>query len=76
MTSPEERIAEVSPLWLRRLPGIHTDPIWMEYALETVDPVLKTQLMAVRLETVAAVYRTMAEGVAKAAQVVAARAGG
>jgi hypothetical protein len=70
MPTPEERIAEVAPNLLWRRPGIITDPIWMEYAIAEVDPSLRSQLSAVRLETVAAVYRSIAEGAANAAQVL------
>ena len=66
---PEERIAELAPNWLRRPPGIQTDPIWMEYAIEQVDPALRNQLSAVRLATVAAVYRAIADGAANASKV-------
>ena len=71
MPTPEERIAELAPEWLLRRPGIQTDPIWMEYAIARVDPGLRAQLSAVRLETVANVYRAIAEGASSAAKVAA-----
>jgi len=42
----------------------------MEFILEG-DPELRAQMAQTRLETVAAVYRTHADGAAKAAQVLA-----
>ncbi|HVT92145.1 MAG TPA: hypothetical protein VHD76_04835 [Bryobacteraceae bacterium] len=71
MPSPEERIAEFGSIWKYRRPGPITDPIWMEYALEEIDPALRTRLSAIRLETAANVYRAIAEGVANAAKSVA-----
>ena len=53
MPSPEERIAEFGSIWKYRRPGPITDPIWMEYALEEIDPALRTRLSAIRLETAA-----------------------
>ena len=73
MPTPEERIAELAPNLLWHRPGIITDPIWMEYAIEGVDPATRNQLAAVRLETVAAVYSAIAEGAAKAAKIVGSR---
>ena len=77
MPTPEERIAEFGPNWVYRRPGPITDPIWMEYAIEQVDPALRTRFSAIRLETAANVYRAIAEGVASAAKTVAStRSGG
>ncbi len=71
MPTPEEKLAEFSSRWLGpHRPGIVTDPIWMEYALESVDPAVRGQLSAVRLQTVANVYRAIADGAASAAKVV------
>jgi hypothetical protein len=68
---PEEKIAD-APAWiLRHRPGIVTDPIWMEYAIEQVDPEVRSKLSAVRLQAVANVYRAIAEGAENAAKVVA-----
>ncbi len=75
--SPEEKIASVAPAWLSHRPGIQTDPIWMEYALQAVDPAVQSQLSAVRLQTVANVYRAIADGAASAAKVMGpAKSGG
>ena len=46
------------------------DPIGMEFAIEHGDPATRNQLIAVKLETLAAVYRTMADGAAKAAKII------
>jgi hypothetical protein len=71
MSNPEDQIRELAPSWLLpRRPGLKTDPINMEYVIEQVDPALATPLVATQLETVAAVYRAIADGAAKAAQIV------
>jgi len=75
-STPEERIAARAPAWAWRRPPILTDPIDMEFAIELGDPQLQKQLMATRLETLAKVYQSMAEGATKAAQVVAKKSGG
>jgi hypothetical protein len=75
MDTPEERIAAVAPNWKYHRPGIFTDPIWMEYAIEEVEPELRNQLAAVRLQTVAAVFRSISEGAANAAKVFAKQGG-
>jgi hypothetical protein len=76
MSKPED-IAELSPKWvLPNRPGIHTDPIWMEYALEDIDPGLRNQLSAIRLQTVASVYRAIADGAESAAKAVSAAQSG
>jgi hypothetical protein len=46
-----------------------TDPIGMEFALEEGDPALRRQLIAVQLQTAAAVYRELANGAAKLAEI-------
>jgi hypothetical protein len=58
-------------------PGPKTDPIGMDYILEDLDPRFRTKLVAVRMEAVSAVYRNIAEvyrsiadGAAKAAEIV------
>jgi hypothetical protein len=43
----------------------------MEFILEEIEVSARTQLIATRLETIAAVHRTLAEGAAKAAQIIA-----
>jgi hypothetical protein len=72
MPTPEERIAELAPYlsWYIYRPP-RGDPIGMEYEIEHADPAIRNQLVAVRLETVAAVYTAMAEGAAKAAKIAA-----
>ena len=70
MPSPEERIAQLAPAW--QWPGrrcLATD-IVIEYAVDQGDPALKNQLIGVMLETTAAAYRSMADGAARAAQIV------
>jgi hypothetical protein len=47
------------------------DPIDMDYLLEEFDPRVRVQLIATRLETLAAVHRNIADGAAKAAEIVA-----
>jgi hypothetical protein len=69
MSKPEERIAAL-PSAFRWRPGPITDPIGMEFFLEDLEPNLRTQLIATRLDTVAAVYRNIADGAAKAAKIV------
>jgi hypothetical protein len=76
MPTPDD-IAELAPKWvLPHRPGIHTDPIWMEYALASIDPGLRNQLSAIRLQTVASVYRAIAEGAESAAKAVSAAQSG
>ncbi len=76
MSTPEEKIAQFAPalVWTGRH-CIATDPA-VEYAIEQGDPALRSQLIAVRLETTAAAYRAMADGVEKAAQIVAGKTQG
>jgi len=64
------RDQEGLPYYLRHQPGIHTDPIWMEFLAEEIDPESVRLLAAIRLETSAAVYGAIAEGAKQAAQVV------
>jgi len=76
MPNPEDKIAEFAPNWLwnvRRC--LATDPA-VEYAIEQGDPALRNQLIAVTLETTAAAYRTLADGAARAAQIVGGKSGG
>jgi hypothetical protein len=61
----------------RELPGLlafghhctATDPIGMEFAIDEGDPALRRQLIAVQLQTAAAVYRELANGAAKLAEI-------
>jgi hypothetical protein len=48
-----------------------TDPIGMEFTIHEGDPALRRQLIAIQLETAANVYRAMADGAAKLAEVQA-----
>jgi hypothetical protein len=50
-------------------PWIHWDPVGMEYALEDADASQRSQLVVLRLETVAQIYRLLAESAAQAAQI-------
>ena len=64
---PEERILEVSPLWKWGGRGPITDPIDMEFRLGDQ---IRNQITVVRLETAASIYRALADGFAKSAQIV------
>jgi hypothetical protein len=68
MPTPEERIREVAPLWKWGGRGPITDPIDMEYKLGDL---VQHQLTVVRLETAASLYRALAEGFSKTAQIIA-----
>ena len=46
-----------------------TDPIGMEFVLEEGDPALRRQLIASQLEMTANVYRAMADGATKLAEI-------
>jgi hypothetical protein len=48
---------------------IATDPA-VEYAIERGDPAFRQELMQVTLETTAAAYRALADGAARAANIV------
>lgn len=67
MSTPEERIRQVAPLWRWGGRGPITDPIDMEYKLGDL---VENQLTVVRLETAASLYRALGEGFAKAAQII------
>jgi hypothetical protein len=67
MSTPEERIRELAPLWRWGGRGPITDPVDMEYRLGEE---IQSRLTVVRLETAAALYRALGEGFAKAAQIV------
>jgi hypothetical protein len=68
MPTAEETIREVAPLWRWGGRGPIWDPIDMEYKLADQ---LQSELTVVRLEAGASLYRSLAEGFAKAAQIVA-----
>jgi len=70
MPTPDEKIAQLAPNWQWPvLRCLATDPA-VEFAIDRGDPALRTQLIGVMLETTAAAYRTLADGAARAAQVV------
>lgn len=74
MPTPEDLIREVAPIWRWGGRGPITDPIDMVYKLPDQ---VQGQVTVVRLETAAALYRVLAEGYGKAAQVIAgAQSGG
>jgi hypothetical protein len=77
MPKPDERFERALPnVWGWR-PGPVTDWIDMEFIFDELEANVRAQLIAVRLETMSAVHRTLAEGAAKAAKIVAgARTGG
>ena len=67
MSTPEEKIREISPVWGWRPPHIFTDPIDMEYKLGEI---VQQELTVLRLETYGAVHQSFAQGFAKAAQII------
>jgi hypothetical protein len=67
MPSPEELIREVAPVWRWGGRGPITDPIDMVFKLPDQ---VQGQVTVVRLETAAALYRALAEGFGKAAQII------
>jgi hypothetical protein len=68
MSTPEERIREIAPLWKWGGRGPITDPIDMDYKLGDL---VQNQLTVVRLETAASLYRALADGFSKAGQIIA-----
>jgi hypothetical protein len=60
---------QVRPEFVWHRPGIHTDPIWMEYALQEVEleADVRSRLLAIQFETVAAVHEALAQGAKQAA---------
>jgi len=73
MSTPEERIRQVAPLWRWGGRGPITDPIDMEYKLGDL---VETQLTVIRLETAASLYRALGEGFSKAAHIIQGSRGG
>ena len=67
MPTPEETIRDVAPAWRWGGRGPIWDPIDMEYKL--ADQV-QTELTVARLETGASLYRSLADGFARAAQII------
>jgi hypothetical protein len=68
MATPEEHAALPQALVFRPRPI--GDPIDMELILQVADAEKRNQLIAARLETVAAVYHNIAEGAAKTAAIL------
>ena len=66
---PDQHIAELPPTF-RWHPHIYTDSIDMEFVLQEIDQALRTQVIAARFETVAAVNRALADGAAKIAGII------
>lgn len=69
MGTPEEKILELAPQfnWKQIIRHIYTDPIDMFYKLGDVT---QQEITVLRLETFAAIYRALADGSTKAAQVI------
>jgi hypothetical protein len=66
---PEDVISKNLPLYVYN-PHIIWDPIWMEYSIGDLEPDVSSELAATRMQTYAAVYRAMSEGVTNAATVL------
>jgi hypothetical protein len=69
VTHDDQRFMLPSQFIFPHRPGILTDPIGMEYSIEAVDPEARNRLVALRFETLAGVYRLLADEAAKAAQI-------
>ena len=67
MSTPEDRIRELAPLWRWGGRGPITDPVDMEYKLGEE---IQQRLTLVRLETAASIHRALGEGFSKAAQLL------
>jgi len=67
MPPPEDKIREVSPVWVWRPPNIHTDKIDMEYKLGDA---VQQELAVLRLETYGAIHQSLASGFTKAAEII------
>jgi hypothetical protein len=69
----EEFNERVAGLGLLLRPGIHTDPAWMEYALQDseLEANVKSRLLASQFNTIAAVHSAIAEGASDAARIIA-----
>jgi hypothetical protein len=70
--TPDDRFGEVQLppglIWGHRC--VATDPgPWIEYAIDEGDPSVRTQLVVLRLETVAKIYGALAESAAQAARI-------
>ena len=69
--SPQDRIARFAPDWVFNIHRCIATDFAVNFAVMEGDPILKTQLIAVSLETTAAAYRALAEGAAHAAKIAA-----
>jgi hypothetical protein len=69
MSTPADRIAEFAPRWAWNIPRCAATDWAVNFAVEVVDPAARNKLIAVQLETTAAVYRALAEGASAAAKV-------
>jgi len=69
---PEEFSDRFAGLGLLLRPGIHTDPAWMEYALQEseLEANVKSRLLASQFNTIAAVHNAIAEGASEAAKII------
>jgi hypothetical protein len=70
--TPDDRFGEAQLpaglIWGHRC--IATDPgPWIEYLIDEGDPGVRTQLVVLRLETVAKIYGVLAESAAQAARI-------
>ena len=74
-TPDEERIAQFNTDLLFR-PCLATDPIGMDFLRDLGDPAFVRQLVGLRLQTFANVYRAIAEGAEQAAKIVGAQGQG
>jgi hypothetical protein len=71
VANPEEKIAQLAPNWIWNIHRCLATDLAIHFVAEQVDPATRTQLMSHTLETTAAAYRTLAEGAANAAKIVA-----
>jgi hypothetical protein len=67
MGTPADRIRELGPLWRWGGRGPITDPVDMDFKLGEE---VQQRLTLVRLEAAASVHRALADGYAKAAQLL------
>lgn len=70
MSDPDLNPQPLPPQFTFR-PRPFTDPIWMEFIIDQVDPAARSQLAVIRLNTVAAVHAAIADGAKQAAEHVA-----
>jgi hypothetical protein len=69
MPKPVEETIAAFPFW-KWHPGPITDRIDMEFVLEELEAGVRTELIANRLETGAAVHQNIADGARKAAEIL------